>query len=197
MQAPEPEAPTAATEAADFLLEVGCEELPPAEAAAALEQLSARFTALLATLRLSHSGVRVYGTPRRLAVLVDTLAARQAATTEERRGPPKKRAFDGAGEPTKALLGFCRGAGADPADVTFKADAKVLPTPPCGVELVRDLLLRVAARIPSLQGRRAGTAVGATELLSCCAEQLTRNGPWAVWQSSGSVQGAENCCVTV
>jgi Glycyl-tRNA synthetase beta subunit len=45
---------------------------------------------LLQRLRLSHSGVCVEGTPRRLAVLVSGLAARQEDAENRLRGPPAK-----------------------------------------------------------------------------------------------------------
>lgn len=45
---------------------------------------------LLQRLRLSHSGVCVEGTPRRLAVLVPGLAARQEDAENRLRGPPAK-----------------------------------------------------------------------------------------------------------
>lgn len=61
--------------------QVGTEELPPDDVESALEQLRTRLPALLQKLRLSHSAVRVEGTPRRLAVVVEGLAARQ--TSEE------------------------------------------------------------------------------------------------------------------
>lgn len=64
------EAPEPPAAAADFLLELGTEELPPAEVDAALAQLGPAVEALLAEHRLAHSGVRVQGTPRRLSVQV-------------------------------------------------------------------------------------------------------------------------------
>lgn len=117
--------PAAADEAADFVLEVGTEEIPPAELTAVLQQLREKVAALLDGSRLGHGAVDVQGTPRRLTVRVAALAPRQETVTEERRGPPRARAFDDAGNPTKALLGFCRGCGADAAGVFFKADKKV------------------------------------------------------------------------
>lgn len=115
----------APTEAADFLLEIGTEEIPPAELTAVLQQLRDKAAALLADLRLGHGGVDVQGTPRRLTVRVAALAPRQEAVSEERRGPPRKRAYDDDGNPTKALLGFCRGCGVDAGSVFFQADKKV------------------------------------------------------------------------
>lgn len=49
-----------------------------------------RVPALLERLRLSHDGIRVEGTPRRLAVLVSGLAAGQPDAEEKMRGPPAK-----------------------------------------------------------------------------------------------------------
>jgi glycyl-tRNA synthetase len=46
--------------------------------------------ALLDRLRLGHGGVRVEGTPRRLAVIVHELAPRQSNSEEKVRGPPAK-----------------------------------------------------------------------------------------------------------
>jgi glycyl-tRNA synthetase beta subunit len=111
--------------AADFVLEIGTEELPPAEVASAIEQLQERVEAMLTDLSLQHGGVNVQGTPRRLAVQIAGLAAVQDVTTEERRGPPRKRAYGDDGQPTKALVGFCKSSGAELDAVYFQADKKV------------------------------------------------------------------------
>lgn len=114
-----------AAEAAGFVLEIGTEEMPPAELTAVLEQLKSKAAAMLTECRLSHEGVEVLGTPRRLVACVRALAPRQETVTEERRGPPRSRAYDSDGSPTKALLGFCRGCGVDAEGVFFKEDKKV------------------------------------------------------------------------
>lgn len=49
-----------------------------------------RVPTLLDKLRLGHGGVRVEGTPRRLAVIVHQLAGRQSNSEEKVRGPPAK-----------------------------------------------------------------------------------------------------------
>ena len=90
---------------ADFVLEIGTEELPPADLESALQQLRETVPPLLARLRLECDGVDVQGTPRRLVVFAKGLAASQLSLTEVRRGPPRKRAYDDAGVPTKALTG--------------------------------------------------------------------------------------------
>eukprot|EP00887_Chlorella_sp_A99_P006103 scaffold22.g6103.t1 len=75
---------------ATLVLEIGSEELPPEDVAAAMEQLKERVLALLERLRLGHGGVRVDGTPRRLAVIVHELAGVQDSAAECVRGPPAK-----------------------------------------------------------------------------------------------------------
>jgi len=113
---PEPQADLPAAiappaEGAAFLLEVGTEELPGGDLDAALRVLVERIPPLLGELRLGHGAVRVMGTPRRLAVLVEELDACQADVETEVVGPPAKAAFDEAGQPTAAAEGFARSAG--------------------------------------------------------------------------------------
>lgn len=100
-----------------FLLEIGVEELPAADLDSALAQLRTRVPALLADLHLEHGDVRVSGTPRRLVVSIAELAGHQPDIEEEVKGPPAERAFDPAGNPTKAAEGFARGKGVDVKDL--------------------------------------------------------------------------------
>jgi glycyl-tRNA synthetase len=100
--------------AAPFVLEIGTEELPHGDLSSALAQLKERVPALLAELRLEHGAIEVKGTPRRLAVMVDNLAPRQADEEVVVKGPPAKVAFDSAGQPTRAAEGFARAQGVDP-----------------------------------------------------------------------------------
>lgn len=91
-----------------LVLEIGTEELPPRFFAPALEQLRAEGARLLESARLEHGEVRAYGAPRRLALIVEEVAERQAPATREERGPPARAAFEEAGRPTKAAQGFAR-----------------------------------------------------------------------------------------
>ena len=52
--------------------------------------------------------VLTYGTPRRLAILVRSLSAKQEDRVEQYRGPLWSQAFDATGNPTKAATGFAR-----------------------------------------------------------------------------------------
>ncbi len=105
--------PAAPAAAAPFLLEIGVEELPPADLDDVLAQLRERVPALLAEQHLEHGALQVMGTPRRLVVLVEALAPRQPDREVVFRGPPADRAFDAAGNPTKAAEGFARSKGLD------------------------------------------------------------------------------------
>ena len=94
-----------------FLLEIGTEELPSQDLNSAVEQLETAVPGLLQDLRLDYGQVKVLGTPRRLAVLVEDLAPRQVDELQQVKGPPARAAFDESGQPTKAALGFARGQG--------------------------------------------------------------------------------------
>lgn len=97
--------------AQDFFVEIGTEELPPK----ALKTLATAFAdnlcAELAKLELSHSDVRWYAAPRRLAVRINALSAQQADKVVEKRGPAIASAFDADGKPTKAAQGWAAGCG--------------------------------------------------------------------------------------
>ncbi len=95
----------------DFLLEIGMEELPVEDQTAAIAQLQESAPKMLADARLDHQGIRVVASPRHVAVYVNKLAPRQRDEERLVKGPPAQIAFDAAGNPTKAALGFARGAG--------------------------------------------------------------------------------------
>ena len=97
---------------ATFLLEVGTEELPASFVAGAIAQWNDRVEASLQQERLAPETVRVYGTPRRLAISVEGIPERQDDRTEEIKGPPAKAAFK-EGKPTKAAEGFARKQGVE------------------------------------------------------------------------------------
>lgn len=100
-------------ERADFLFEIGTEELPATELDRAIEQLRTGFTAWLSEARLEHGEIEVKGTPRRLTVWVKELQTRQEDRALELKGPPAERAFDSKGKPTKVAEGFARSKGLD------------------------------------------------------------------------------------
>jgi glycyl-tRNA synthetase len=105
---------------ADFLLEIGVEELPASDLDSALEQLRRNVPVLLDELRLAHGSLCVSGTPRRLAVLVEELAPHQPDREDLVKGPPADRAFGPDGVPTPAAIGFARGKGLTPKDLEVR-----------------------------------------------------------------------------
>jgi glycyl-tRNA synthetase beta chain len=97
---------------ADFLFEIGLEEIPARMIAAAEVELAKRMTDLLTRERLlgPANNVTTFSTPRRLAVLVQGLPEAQADAEEKLTGPSWKVAFkDGAATP--AAEAFARKAG--------------------------------------------------------------------------------------
>lgn len=107
-------------EKADFLFEIGTEELPAGDLDRAIDQLQAAFTSWLAETRLEHGQLIVQGTPRRLAIWINDLQTRQANRVVEVKGPPADRAFDNEGKPTKVAEGFARSRSLDVAKLGVK-----------------------------------------------------------------------------
>ncbi|MDX1795962.1 MAG: glycine--tRNA ligase subunit beta [Hydrogenovibrio sp.] len=98
---------------AEFLVEIGTEELPPKALKKLSEAFASGIESGLQEAELSYEQVSIYASPRRLAVRISALQAIQADKTVERKGPAKKAAFDADGQPTKALQGFARGCGVE------------------------------------------------------------------------------------
>ena len=102
-----------------LLVELGCEELPP-KALDAIRQ--ALFTSVIDGLEkqgivFEAEGSCSFSTPRRLAVYIDQVSARQPDQDQERRGPALTAAFDGDGNPTSAALGFARSVGKEVSEL--------------------------------------------------------------------------------
>ena len=110
---------------AEFLFEIGLEEVPARMIAGAQAELQKRVVAMLERERLVAAGVgsKSFSTPRRLAVWVASVAARQKDVAEELVGPAVKIAYkDGA--PTAAAMAFARKAGVDVAALKTVTTAK-------------------------------------------------------------------------
>jgi glycyl-tRNA synthetase beta chain len=109
---------------AELLLEIGVEELPYQFIVPALASLKESAERLFNDQRLTFRSVRTMGTPRRLTIVVDSLAARQTSVTKEAMGPSKAVAFDQAGQPTKAALGFAAGQAVAVQDLQVRQTPK-------------------------------------------------------------------------
>ena len=95
-----------------FLLEVGTEELPADFVASAIKQWQSRLPKALDENFLAPESIEVYGTPRRLAMLIQGLPVQQPDREEEVKGPPASAAFKD-GKPTPAAVGFARKQGVE------------------------------------------------------------------------------------
>ena len=104
---------------ATFLLEVGTEELPASFVGSAIAQWQILISQSLAEASLTTTTINVYGTPRRLAVVITGLPDRQPDRTEEIKGPPASAAFKD-GQPTKAGSGFAKKQGVELADLEIR-----------------------------------------------------------------------------
>ena len=97
----------------DFLLEIGCEEIPARMIDAASLDLRERVQKLLAQERLSATGtIFSLDSPRRLAVLAEGVPVAQPDVTDQVTGPSANVAFKD-GQPTQAAHAFARKAGVD------------------------------------------------------------------------------------
>jgi len=142
---------------ATYLIEVGTEELPADFVAAAIAQLKDRVAQTLGENFLQPQAMEVYGTPRRLAVLLKGLPDKQGDRQEEIKGPPASAAFkDGA--PTKAAAGFARKQGVEVADLevrpTEKGDFVFVQKTTLGRETKGIIQELVLGWFTGLEGRR-------------------------------------------
>jgi glycyl-tRNA synthetase beta chain len=106
-----------------FLLEIGTEELPADFARLALPQLKHQLETDLLSARLTFTSVQATSTPRRLAVEVEGLPARQEDMHEDHKGPPAQAAFRD-GVATQAAEGFARRCGLSVDQLEVRETAK-------------------------------------------------------------------------
>lgn len=98
----------------DFLLEIGSEELPATFVPLGMESLKTRMEQFLTKEGLSYKSLKVYGTPRRLAVYVEDLAGGVRSVSHGRKGPTLAAAYDENGKLTAAGQGFFRSLNLEP-----------------------------------------------------------------------------------
>ena len=103
--------------AKDLLFEIGAEEIPAGFLPNIIKQLGELATAALAERHIPHGAVKVYATPRRVALLINDVAERGEDVHETHKGPSVSIAYDGDGNPTKAAIGFARGKGLDVSEL--------------------------------------------------------------------------------
>src|SRR6195256_6625383 len=102
----------------DLLFELFSEEIPARMQARAAEDLKAMVTGKLVDAGLVYEGAKAFATPRRLALVVQGLPARQPDLKEEKKGPR-------VGAPQGAIQGFLKSPGlAATEEATIQKDPK-------------------------------------------------------------------------
>ena len=100
-----------------FVFELGCEELPSSSLPSLNSQFEQLFAQKLSDALLDYESLSVIAAPRRLGVVIEGVDEASEDKLFERKGPAFEAAFQG-DEPTKALLGFCRGLNIKPEDTS-------------------------------------------------------------------------------
>lgn len=148
---------------ADFLVEIGTEELPPK----ALRRLERAFgdgvRAGIEAAGLAAGPQQSFATPRRLGLLINDLQLQQAAQMVEKRGPSIKVAFTEDGKPAPAGMAFAKSCGAELADLdrleTKKGEWLLFRSEQAGSsaeDLLPDIVANALAALPVPKRMRWG-----------------------------------------
>jgi glycyl-tRNA synthetase beta chain len=141
----------------DLLLELFSEEIPARMQARAAEDLRKLVTDRLVDAGLVYEGARAFVTPRRLALSVHGVPARQADVREEKKGPR-------VGAPENAIAGFLKAAGLKSiSEAKVQPDKKgdfyiaVIEKPGRGaIEVIGEILPDVIQKFPWPKSMRWG-----------------------------------------
>lgn len=98
----------------NLLVEIGTEELPPKALKALMNAFADKLCKGLDDARLEYESVTAYASPRRLAVIVASLADAQADEEVVLKGPPVAAAYDDKGKITPAGSAFAKKCGVEP-----------------------------------------------------------------------------------
>lgn len=98
-------------EKADFLLEIGSEELPATFVSIGSANLAKAMRGLLEKEGISFEQIHAYSTPRRLAIYISNLAKCKPSQSIEKKGPALEHAYDVHGKVKPAGEGFFRSLG--------------------------------------------------------------------------------------
>jgi glycyl-tRNA synthetase beta chain len=120
--------------AADLLIELGCEDLPARFVLPLAEALMHGVGEGLLKRSIVAAQAHTFATPRRLAVMIESVALRQQDRAVERKGPKLAAALKD-GQPTAAGLGFAKSCGVefgelaqDDGQLVFRSVQKGRPT---------------------------------------------------------------------
>ncbi len=108
----------------EFILEIGCEELPASFLTFGMEKLEDLFVKFLEENKIRFNKIITFGTPRRLGLSIQGIADKQEDRVIEKTGPSRKAAYDKDGNPTKAAIGFAKSQGVNVEDLTIVTTEK-------------------------------------------------------------------------
>ncbi|MDB5987538.1 MAG: glycine--tRNA ligase subunit beta [Nevskia sp.] len=147
----------------DLLIEIGCEDLPARYVLQLGEEFAQAIVAGLSTRSIGVDSYASFATPRRIAVLIPSLADRQPNQIVERKGPKLAAALKD-GQPTSAGLGFAKSCGVDFAklaqedgQLVFRSKQKGRRTIELIPEIFEDALEKMDALVPKRMRWGAGT----------------------------------------
>jgi glycyl-tRNA synthetase beta chain len=148
----------------DLLIEIGAEEIPAGYIVPALTAFRESLLSAMVKARINHGAARVYGTPRRLALIIDNVADTQAAKTSTVMGPPARVGYDKDGKPTIAAEKFAQKAGVALSDVIITQTEKgeyltAVKEEAClsAVDILADVLPGLILNIPFPKRMRWGS----------------------------------------
>jgi glycyl-tRNA synthetase beta chain len=147
---------TPAKPTADFLFEIGCEEIPAGMLPGAIKELKVILEKYIAAYNLSDSvPIEAYGAPRRLAASCSSVRVKQPDEVREEKGPPKSVAYDAEGKPTRAAESFAQKMNVPVGKLGIISTSKgeylsakqvILGRP--ANEILEEVLPRIVAEIP-------------------------------------------------
>ena len=145
----------------ELLLEIGTEEIPAGFIPQALNDLQNLVRKELEANRIDFKGVKAFGTPRRLVLLIRSVSEKQRDEEIRKIGPSRQAAFDASGKPTKAALGFAKGQSVPVESLTLITTEKgeylcairKEPGRP-SLELMRSIFPRMILSIPFQKSMR-------------------------------------------
>ncbi|MCP3872908.1 MAG: glycine--tRNA ligase subunit beta, partial [Desulfobacteraceae bacterium] len=107
-----------------LLIEVGAEEIPAGYIVPALKAFKKNLLSKMAKERIECGKCEYFGTPRRLALIIEDVATEQKSETSTIFGPPESVGFDEEGKPTQAAHGFAKKAGISVEEITITEQKK-------------------------------------------------------------------------
>ena len=128
----------------EFLVEIGCEELPAEWLDGLIEEFAAGLERGLRDAAIPAGSVRGSGTPRRLVACAEGVPAQQPDRVERKLGPPARVGRTEHGDWTRAALGFARRLGLEGPEAEDALDV---------FETERGAYVGIESKIP---GRPAG-----------------------------------------